>query len=120
MLGDHVNRDSIPRQSFHDIIYSVLRTDICHCFETAERSEHGPVGGGSFLWGHPVAANRICEACHQIVKTQSRLTIDSGFSNEKKHGIELMIFPGLTRELGYKDNRPSVLVEFFPLIWLVL
>lgn len=31
-----------------------------------------------------------------------------------------MIFPGLTRELGYKDNGPSVLVEFFPLIWLVL
>lgn len=94
MLGDHVNRDSIPRQPFHDIIYSVLRTDICHCFETAERSvivaarmlalrEHRPVGGGSFLWGHPVAANRICEACHQIVKTQCRLTIDSGFSNEK-------------------------------------
>lgn len=58
-------------------------TDIYHCFETAERSvivvarmlaprEHRPLRGG-FLWGQPVAANRICEACHQIVKNSISL-----------------------------------------------
>lgn len=76
--------------------YFMTFTDIYHCFETAERSvivvarmpaprEHRPLRDGFFCGVSQWLPIGYARLSIRSSKTQSRLTIDSGFSNEKKN-----------------------------------
>lgn len=72
----------------------ITLTDIYHCFETAERNvivvarilalrEHRPLRGDFFCGVSQWLPIGYARLAIRSSKTQSRLTIDSGFSNEK-------------------------------------